>query len=386
MKTLIKSFIIFFILFYAATFGWSKIGGHEEAVKYRITKITRGNITEVVTANGTLNPVQVITVGTQVSGQIQKIYVNLNDQVKQGQLLAEVDPSLPEAELKQIQASAETARVTYEQAARDLERARMLVEKDFIAKVELEQAQQAYLSARNSYDAVKSQVERAKVNLGYTKIYAPIDGIVISQEVTSGQTVQASYQTPNLFKIAGDLREMLIDVSFPESDISKIKKGLRVTFTVDAFPDKTFKGIVDVVNLNPSNDQGVVTYKVTVKVENKDKLLLPGMTAYVNVTLSEIKNVLRVPNAALRFTPPPAETSGFKQLFQPSLRTGMRIRRDQPRDVGPGKGIIHLYKNGNLQPVEVKLGKSDESFVAVSSPNIAENDMVVTGVATPSGR
>lgn len=378
MKSIMKKIIVTVILLAALVVVWSSFDGGADAPEYRTAKITRGSITEVVTANGALNPVELVTVGTQVSGQISKIYVNLNDEVKKGQLLAEIDPALVEAELKQARTNMETARLSYEQAGRDLERTRVLVKKDFLPKIDLERAEQSFFSARNGYDSSKTTVERAEVNLGYTKIYSPIDGVVIAQEVTAGQTLAANYQTPNLFKIAGDLKKMKIDVSYPESDISKVKAGQSVKFTVDAYPGEAFEGLVDVVNLNPKTEQGVVTYSVTVIVNNEEKKLYPGMTAYVNVTLSEIKDVLRAPPSALRFVPPPEQTGGLKSLFQPNLRgPGLRPPKQAAQE---GKATIYLLKGSSAQPVEVEVGKMDESFVAVSGADIKEGDEVIIGI------
>lgn len=378
-----KRIIALLVIGAAVAVVWNMFGngGSGTTLKYRTADITRGDIAEVVTANGTLNPVQLVNVGTQVSGQISHIYVGINNQVKKGQLLAEMDDSVLQADLKQSRASLETARVAYEQAGRDLERTRMLVEKDYLPKVDLERAEQAYLSAKNSYDSAKSQVERDEVNLNYAKIHSPIDGIVISQDVTIGQTVAATYQTPNLFKIAGDLTQMQISVDFSEADISKIKTGQDVTFTVDAFPDRIFEGKVNLVNLNPNNQSGVVTYSVTVLVSNEDKLLLPGMTAYVSVTLAEAKDVLRIPAAALRFSPPPEQVSGLQRLLQPGGRVRAQ-RMGNDTATSNDKSIIYLLKGGQITPVEVTVGQSDGFNVSVSGDDITEGDKVITGVMT----
>jgi HlyD family secretion protein len=345
---------------------------------YRTDKITRGSIAEIVTANGTLNPLQLVNVGTQVSGQVSQVYVQVNDTVKAGQILAEIDPSLLLAQLKQSKASLETLRTAYELSSRNLERTRYLVSKDYVAKVELETSQQAYMSAKNSYESAKSAVEKDELNLGYTKITSPINGVVISQEITLGQTVAATYQTPNMFKIAGDLTKMKIDVSLPESDIAKVKNGMPATFTVDAFPDRTFNGKISMVNLNPNNQSGVVTYTVTVAVENPEKLLLPGMTAYVSITLSEVKDVLRVPAAALRFTPPQEQGSGIRRLL--SGGGNMRMRPSSVKITPTGSSTIYLLKDGELKLTQVKTGATDDTYIEISGDDIAEGDTVVTGL------
>lgn len=355
---------------------WAARGSGDDVDIYRTAQITRGSISEVVTANGTLNPVELVSVGTQVSGKINNIYVKLNDEVKKGQLLAEIDPSIPEATLKQSRASLETSKNAYELAGRNLERTRTLYQKNYVAKVDLEREQQNYLSSKNSYESAKTQVERDEVNLGYTKITSPIDGVIISQEVSQGQTMAANFQTPNLFKIASDLSQMKIDVSFSEADISKIKVGLPVSFTVDAFAERTFDGVVKDVNLNPNNQSGVVTYSVTVSVENKDKLLLPGMTAFVSVILSEKKDILRVPAAALRFSPPESHSSGLNRVLQFGIRPA-RINKSLDKE---NKQSIYLLDNNGIRMVEVKTGSTDETYVEISGEGIKEGDTVVTGL------
>ncbi|MDX2112188.1 MAG: efflux RND transporter periplasmic adaptor subunit [Alphaproteobacteria bacterium] len=369
---LIASLLILLIIAAIATFGTSAT----ENSDFRTTTITRGNISQVVTANGSLKPMEEVSVGTQVSGKIEKIYVKLNDEVKKGQLLAEIDPSIPETTLRQSRASLETTKNSYQLASRNLERTRALYAREFVARIELENAEQSYLSAKNALESIKIQVERDEVNLGYTKITSPIDGVIIAQEVSQGQTMAANFQTPNLFKIASDLSKMKIDVSFSEADISKVKDDMPVTFTVDAFPDKIFEGKVVTVNLNPNNQSGVVTYTVTVEVENKEKLLLPGMTAFVSVILSEQKDVLRVPAAALRFAPPEESKSGFSRLFS----LGMRPPRGSRGEAEEAGQSIYLLKQGRPEQVFVTTGSTDETYVEISGDGIKEGDTVITGI------
>ncbi|MFW0777244.1 MAG: efflux RND transporter periplasmic adaptor subunit [Rickettsiales bacterium] len=353
----------------------------EENNQFRTAKITRGDIAQVVTANGTLNPTELVSVGTQVSGKINNIYVSLNDTVTKGQLLAEIDPSIPETTLRQSKANLETARNAYELARRNLQRTRALYKKQFVAKIDLENAEQSYLSSKNSYESQKTQVERDEVNLSYTKITSPIDGVIIAQEVSEGQTMAANFQTPNLFKIASDLTKMKIDVNFSEADISKVKAGQPVSFTVDAYEDKEFEGKVRVVNINPVNQSGVVTYSVTVDVENPEKLLLPGMTAFVRVILSEEKDVLRVPAASLRFSPPEEQASGLTTLFT----MGTNRKRHNYSSLN-NKKSVYLLKNGKLVEAEVEVGSTDETYVEVSGKDIAEGDTVVISLMPSNKR
>jgi len=375
MRTLKKMFLVIIIVVTVAAAAIT-LAGNDEHTLWRTGKITRGTIANVVTATGSLAPMELVEVGTQVSGQVDKLYVHVNDQVKQGQLLAEIDPSLLLAQMEQDEEALETALVNRDQAGRDLKRTKYLLAKDYVAKVDLEHAEQTYLQSRNSYAAAKTTLERDKVKLNYAKVYSPIDGVIISQEITLGQTVAASFQTPTLFKIAGNLARMKINVSLSEADIGKIRTGLPAAFTVDAFPDRQFTGKVQTVSMDPNNQQGVVTYSVIVGVENKDKALLPGMTAYVNILLSERKDVLRVPTAALHFTPPPEAPSDLDRLLHLGLKTPVTV----PQADTDNQHTLYLLRGKRLLPVRVIIGASDDSYVEVSGKDIAEGDTVVTGI------
>lgn len=348
-----------------------------EKIEYKTDTITRGSIKQFVSANGTLNPTVIANVGTQVSGQVTKLYVDLSDQVKKGQLIAEIDPSLPETQLKQSKSRLEIARINFEQTARDLKRSRELFKKHYIARVEVEQATQRFMSEKLSYESAKADVEQSEINLSYTKITSPIDGIIISREVTEGQTVAASFQTPNLFKIAASLEDMKIDVNIPESDIGGLKVGMPVTFTVDAYPDREFVGQLQAINTNPKADQLVVTYSVLVTLKNEGGLLLPGMTAYVNITQAERVDVLRAPAAAFRFQPPKPEENMFKGLFNP---TKTRYRSWQSEQFNDSEPTVYVMRDGVPKEVKVTTGMIDEYFVEISSDEVKEGDVVVIGL------
>jgi HlyD family secretion protein len=355
-------------------FTW--IFSDDTSVQYRTDAVTRGNIADVITANGTINPVELVSIGTQVSGQVSKMHVKVNDRVAKGQLLAEIDPSVLLTQLKQDQSALETAKSSFAQAQRDLARQRMLVAKDFVAKVDLERAQQSFLQAKNSYESAKTVVERDMVNLSYTKITSPIDGVIISQDVTMGQTLASTYQTPNLFKIAGDLSQMKIDVSLSESDITRVKTGMPVTFTVTAFPDRKFSGKVDTVNLSPNTQQAVVMYNVNVIADNTDSVLLPGMTAYVSMIISEKKDVLRVAASALRFKPPVKPLSALEKLF-PATRITKTANVDSSND---DTKTIYVLKDNEPVPVQITIGATDDVYVEISGSSIVEGDKVITGI------
>lgn len=283
--------------------------------QFRTDKVVKGDIEMAVTATGTVNPVTTVLVGTQVSGTIKEIYVDFNSRVNKGQLIARIDPALFEAQVNQAKANLlsakanlEKAEVTLIDAKRTMDRNKELLSKNLIARSDLDSAETNYETAKAQMNVSKSQIAQteaalslAETNLYYTKIVSPVDGIVVSRNVDVGQTVAASFQTPTLFSIAQDLTKMQIDTNVDESDIGKVKAGQDVEFTVDAYPDFTFKGKVWQVRNAPITVQNVVTYDVVVKVDNPELKLKPGMTANVSIIISIKKDVLKIPNAALRF-------------------------------------------------------------------------------------
>lgn len=350
--------------------------------EYRTARVTRGNISQVVSTRGVLKPVSEANVGSQASGKIEHVYVKVNDEVKKGQLLAEIDPSLSETQLNQSRANLETARINFEQASRDLQRTKMLLDKQYVAKVDMERAQQSYVSARNGYDAAKIQVQRDELTLSYTKITSPLDGVITWQDASLGQTLAANFQAPMMFKIAQDLATMKIEANFSESDIPKIKHGMEASFSIDAFPDRNFKGTIDTINLDPNADrQNGAVYTVIILVDNPDKILFPGMTAYINVILSEQKDVLSVPTAALHFTPPAEEAGGIQNILSNS---GISIQTPEV-NAQPGAdestNTIYVLRGGNLTPVKVKTGASDSNAIEVNGDSLAEGDIVVIGAS-----
>jgi HlyD family secretion protein len=292
-------------------------------VKYKLDKITKGDIEAVVTTTGTVNPIKQVEVGSQVSGKISKMYVDFNSQVKASEIMAELDPLPFQARVAQNQAnymsalaSLEKAKVTLENLRAKNDRSLALAEKDLISPDEKELAQANYLSAKTdlqraeaSVAQAKSQLDSSNLDLSYTIIRAPIDGFVISRNMEAGQTVQASFSAPKIFVLANDLTKMQVECDVDEADVGRIKEGQTVRFTVDAFPETTFNGKVNQVRFSPTVTQNVVTYTTVVDVNNPELKLRPGMTATVSIITGEAKGVLRVANAALRFTPtlPPEE-------------------------------------------------------------------------------
>lgn len=367
---------------------WYAADANKPDYRFKTQEARRGPITQTVTANGTLNPVQVINIGTQVSGNIVKLHVEANDEVEKDQVLAELDPALLNAQLAQSESNYEIAKANLHQAELDTKRMRTLFEKDYIARTELEKAEQSQRSARNSFEVAKAQLETARVNLAYTVIRSPVPGVIIQSDVTEGQTVAASFQTPNLFKIARDLTQMQIDVNLAESDVGRVKQGLAVTFTVDAFPDRQFDGKVEKIRLNPNTTQSVVTYNVTVSVSNPDKILLPGMTAYVHIVVSEKEDVLLVSGSALRFKPPVEKNDDSIRRLLMGKPFAQRPRREnllsQPADPAAGR-TIYLLKDGAPVPVEVKIGIADSQTVEVIEGDVKAGDQVITGLLASEG-
>jgi HlyD family secretion protein len=291
--------------------------GKTNVVRYKLEKLAKGDIESVVTTTGTVNPIKQVEVGSQVSGKIATMYVDFNSQVKAGQILAELDRQPFEARVAQNQAnylsavaSLEKAKVTLDNLKAKYERSLSLAEKDLISPDEKEAAEANYLGAKTdvqraqaSVEQAKSQLESSKLDLSYATIRAPIDGVVISRNMEAGQTVQASFSAPKIFVLANDLTKMQVECDVDEADVGRVKEGQNVRFTVDAFPDTTFNGTVNQVRFSPTVTQNVVTYTTVVDVNNPELKLRPGMTATVYIVTGEARGVLRVANAALRFTP-----------------------------------------------------------------------------------
>ncbi len=347
--------------------------GNGNKPEYRTDPVTRGNIQQAITATGTVNAVTTVLVGTQVSGTIKTLFADFNSHVKKGQVIAQIDPSTFESQVQQAQANLLLAQANLEKATtavvdtkRTFERNRELFAKNLIPRSDLDTSETNYESAKAQVNASKAQVEQAKAaldytkqNLSYTKIVSPVDGIVISRSVDVGQTVAASFQTPTLFTIAQDLTKMQIDTNVAESDIGVVKMGQDVDFTVDAFPDTTFKGKVWQIRKAPITVQNVVTYDVVVQVNNKDFKLMPGMTANVSVIITTRENVLRITNAALRFRMSDRPAGG-------------------PAAAGEKKGpAIWILEDNKPRRVPVSPGISDGTYTEVTAGDLKEGQQVI---------
>ena len=347
--------------------------------RFKLATIERGEITQTVSANGTLNPVVLVSVGTQVSGTVKKLYVDFNDKVEKGQPLLELDDALVSAAERQSAANVVSAQASLELALANEARMSALFAQEYVSKQEHDQARQALKSAQAQLALARAQNDRDRANLNFTVIRSPVDGVVVDRVVDLGQTVAASFQTPVLIKIAQDLSEMRIDTSFAEADIGLIREGQKARFTVDAFTNRSFVGEVQQIRLNPTNQQNVVTYNVRITVANPDHVLLPGMTAYVNIGVANREDALLVPNAALRFKPPESAErkpeNGQKTVSTASMAPG--DKKGKKRD--GQSGTVYVLDGGEIRPVSVQLGITDNRNSEVVGGDLKEGERVVTG-------
>ena len=356
----------------------------KSAVSYRSVRVERGNIVQTVRATGTIEPVRLVEVGTQVNGPVKKLYVDFNDRVKAGDLVAQIDPTVYEARLAQDEANLVQSKASVEQtvarltqADKELERSKTLASRDMISQSDLDTvvANRDALAAQEkvalaAVEQAEASLRLSKANLGYTTIESPVDGIVISRNVSEGQTVVASMSAQVLFEIAADLRDVQVEASIPEADVGKIRAGQPVSFTVDAY-DETFTGEVSQVRLAAASVQNVVTYPVVVKATNPDDKLFPGMTANIACEVDRRTAVLKVPNAALRFKPDVTKTS--------KKTTGAKSKPDKSKG---GQQVWVLSKQGATpEAVNVRTGIGDGSATEICEPSdLKEGQVVIAGV------
>ena len=338
-----------------------KVAFAKEQTTYRFAPVSRGDINATVSATGTLNAVTTVSVGTQVSGQISDLLVDYNDHVKKGQLLARIDPTLAQQAVSDAQANLEKAQAEAVQASRDYARNRELMNDGLVARSAEEQTQSSAAVAQATVKSARIALDRAKQNLSYTNIYAPIDGVVVEKNVQQGQTVAASLSAPQLFLIANDLSHMQILAQVGESDIAQIQQGQTAEFTVQALTGRTFKGTVQQVRLQSTTTDNVVNYTVAIAVDNARGNLLPGMTARVNFLTKSAENVLRVPNAALRFRPATTTTTTAKTHER---RSGT---------------VYVLDAKGQPQAVKVQTGITDGTVTAVTTTALNDGAKVIVG-------
>lgn len=294
----------------AAFFAWRMKNGNSKSV-YLVETVARGDMENSVTATGTIEPLEQVDVGTQVSGIIANIYVDYNSQVRKGEVIAELDKTVLQTELASAELNVESCRNEYEYQQKNFARTKTLYSKKLVSDSEYETAEYDYNKSRISYEQAKAQEEKARTNLGYATIYSPIDGVVISKAVEEGQTVASSYSTPTLFTIANDLTRIQVVADVDEADIGQVSEGSDVTFTVDAYPMEIFSGKVSQVRMEAITTNNVVTYEVVIHAENPDMKLKPGLTANINIYSMRRLGVLRVPVKATRFRPALGENAGI---------------------------------------------------------------------------
>lgn len=406
--------------------------GNNGIIGYKTAKIDKGTVIKTVSSSGVVQPLQQVQVGTQVNGPIKKLYVDFNARVKEGDLIAQIDPAPYEARVTQDKANlvssvANVKRVeaSLKQAQKELERSRELAKRDLISQSDLDAAVASYDSLAAQLEVANAGVEQAQatlnnsqINLAYTTIKSPIDGIVISRNVDEGQTVVASFSAATLFIIANDLTKVQIQASVAESDIGKISLKQLVRFTVDAYSENKFVGRVEQIRLSPTTVSNVVTYTVIINADNPEEKLLPGMTANLSFEVEKSENVLRVPNAALRFVPSEEEISKAmvtedKEVLTPSDsvvlsstaqvqtddsaitpearsgdhqgrggmsgRSGMTRNKSTNNKEAQTKKQIWVLDDGKLKPISIIIGITDGSFTEVLKGDINEGQEVVTG-------
>ncbi len=328
-----------------------------------------GSVTQSVTATGTVESKTQVDVGTQVTGIISELYVDYNSHVTKGQLIAEIEKTLLDSELKSANAAMESARVTYEYAKKNFERDKQLHDKQLISDYEFDTSNKDYMVAKTAYEKTQADRVRAAKNLNYAEIYSPIDGIVISREVEVGQTVVSNMNVANLYVIA-DLENMQVVGNVDEADIGQVKVGQSVTFTVDAYPDDSFHGTVTQVRLNPTTESNVVTYEVIVDAPNPDMKLIPGLTANLTINVMDESNVLTLPVKALKFTPHVYPDA--KNL--PEVASGSESI-SQPKD--GDKRYVWVLRDDKLSPVEITIGVNNGVAMSIVSGLSAADEVAL---------
>lgn len=358
-----KIWIAVLVIVIVAVATWAMSGGKkEEDINFKEEKVALKTLQNSVTATGTIEAVTSVTVGTQVSGIVNKLYVDYNSQVKKGQVIAELDKTNLLSELNTAKANLASAQSSLNYQAANMERYRTLYKKGLVSADEYENALLTYRQAKEQVASSKESVQRAQTNLGYATITSPIDGTVISKSVEEGQTVAASFNTPELFTIAKDLTNMQVVANVDEADIGNVKEGDRVTFTVDAYPDDTFEGTVKQVRLEATTTNNVVTYEVVISAPNDDLKLKPGLTANVTIYTQERSGVLAVANKALRFTP-----------------TKETVGKDMKIVDCKGKNKVWTLNGNTLTAHPVTIGQSDGINTEITK-GLKQGDKIVTEI------
>lgn len=377
----------------------------EEEPKYKTAVVDKGNITQTVTASGTLNPVALINVGSQVSGTVVELKADFNDRVKQGQVLLKLDPTIFNAQIKQSEASLASAEASKRLAQANLERNQKLVAQNYISGTAMDQAKREVEVADANIKLARAQLDRVRADLNNSVIRSPIDGVIIKRTIDMGQTVAASFQTPNLFQIARDLTKMQIDTSVSEADVGSLKDGLPARFVVDAYSDREFEAKLRQFRLAANVQQNVVTYNVVLDVDNKDELLKPGMTAQVRLVVGSRENVMRIPTAALRYKPSEEEqareakalkekeknasgstasaASASANLPAPDVDDDVAFRTK--KDLTRTFKLYKLDDKNQAKTVDVKIGLSNFKYTEVISGDVKPGDKVIIRALDKAG-
>jgi len=363
-----KALVIAAVAAIAALAVWLLSGGKkEETITFDTAAVAPANIMNSITATGTIEPVTSVTVGTQVSGIVSKLFVDYNSVVKKGQVIAELDKTNLMSQLNTAKTQLATAQSQLNYQTANYKRYKTLFEKGLVAADDFDNAKLSYTQAKEQVASAKEEVQRAQTNLGYATITSPIDGVVLSKSVEEGQTVAASFSTPELFTIAQDLTNMQVVADVDEADIGDVKEGERVSFTVDAYPDDTFEGEVKQVRQEATTTNNVVTYEVVISAPNADLKLKPGLTANVTIYTAERKGVLSVPSKALRFTPQ-KETVGKMKIV----------------DAANAKNKVWTIEGNSIVAHKVNLGMTDGTNTQIVG-GIAEGTKVITGLNVMGG-
>lgn len=404
----LKKLLITVIIIIAAIAGLSffRGGGKEAVTKYETEPVVRGNLTITVNATGSLEPRNKVDVGSELSGIVKTVDVDFNDHVTKGEVLATLDTSKLEAQVEQSRASLEAANAkvldanaTVKETQNELNRLKKVWElsgKKVPSQNDLDSAEAALQRAVASEASAKAQVSQAKAtleanetDLGKMVIRSPINGIVLDRDIEPGQTVAASFQAPVLFTLAEDLTKMELSVDVDEADVGLVKSGQDATFTVDAYPDKTFKAKILQVKYGSDTTEGVVTYETLLTVDNKELLLRPGMTATAEIVVKKIENAILVPNAALRFEPPEIKNAsdtnenrgGFMSRFMPGPRRRFDNRNNQPEKKDNGMKKVWVLKDNQPEPVAISVGPTDGSMTQVTGGDLSQGMNIITGIA-----
>ena len=373
---------------------WQKTHSAPEVPRFRTAAVDRGAISQAVLANGTLQPVNTVNVGTQVSGTVLERSADFNDRVKKGQVLLRLDPATLQARLRQALAQLSSAEASLALARSTVERNQRLVAQGFISALALDQSQREVAAAQAGVEVARAQVDAAQTDVNNSVIRSPVDGVVIKRNIEVGQTVAASYQTPDLYQIAQDLREMRIHTNVSEADVGLIRPGQVARFSVDAYPEREFEGTVEQFRLNSTSNSGVVTYPIVVAVDNREERLKPGMTAQVRIVVGSKTDVLRIPTAALRFRPDEDELKappGAATAASAAASSATAARADDDGLLGARRDGVRLFRVYTVgegqrpQPHEVTIGISNTRFTEMLSGDLKAGDALITRRAETPG-